>query len=342
MPGSRFRRGFTLIELLVVMAIIAILIGLLVPAVQKVREAAARIQCGNNLHQIAISAHNYQSTLNMLPPGMDAFGVGELVYLLPYMEQDNQYALVDGPPPFSHFVDNSKLIWYRDIYDRPPTTGTHNVPRPPARYGMEGNIKSFICPAAPDPRDYVTVLMEVDYGSPGVDYVAAAGGNAHLYSSCPGCDVLGRTNYLGMGGYYAPSQYPQNEGLFTYQSRSSLARVPDGTSNTVMFSEFVGGIINWGGGGGISNGKSGGGWGCGFNYSGFGGPAPTGSQLDPSSSGCGGDNSYWCDFGSDHTGHILNVAMADGSVRHITPSIDFSTWVYMTGYQDGVVINYDY
>src|SRR2546423_1510328 len=120
-PRTGTRRGaFTLIELLVVIAIIAILIGLLIPAVQKVREAAARAQCANNLKQLGIAAHNYHDVNKRFPPAMmvaalgaktpwgatpytnnpssayrnPGFGPNWAVFLLPFVEQDNLYKQV--------------------------------------------------------------------------------------------------------------------------------------------------------------------------------------------------------------------------------------------------------
>src|SRR5579871_3674786 len=104
-------RGFTLIELLVVIAIIGVLVGLLLPAVQKVREAAARAKCLNNLKQIALATHNYHGAVNKFPPGVDQLpfatapkyrGVTLYVYLLPYLEQNNLFTGWDMTNPLNN------------------------------------------------------------------------------------------------------------------------------------------------------------------------------------------------------------------------------------------------
>ncbi len=332
MKSPRKRGAFTLIELLVVIAIIAVLIGLLLPAVQKVRESASKMSCSNNLHQLVIAASAYEGTGGWLPAGSDGQGVGALVYMLPFMEQGNAFNNYSfRPATYAYF--------YQDPFNRPPTTSTDVIP--PATnasgvYGASPRISSFLCPSV-DADAYVTVFMMVNYGTGGVDYPLNASGG-HLASSAPGRLVLGRTNYLGMAGagwFYGQQYY----GLLYYKSRTKLANVPDGTSNTLLFGELAGGYNAWGGSGGIPSGVTGYTWSCSSMMDCF-GAVTSGHATDPNWPP-GGGNPAWSFYSSQHTG-IANFAFGDGSVRSITQSIDQASWVYLNGYKDGVVVTFNY
>jgi prepilin-type N-terminal cleavage/methylation domain-containing protein len=236
---QRPRTAFTLIELLVVIAITGVLVGLLLPAVQKVREAAFRIQCANNLKQLALAATNCDSQEGRLPAGMDRESVGAIVYLLPYLEQE---------PYFRGFsFDLNFVYWWLDPANRPPLTGPpwdlSPVPRPPDRYGAEGNLKSLICLSGIGPQEAQNVLMMVTRGTVGIDFPPGPWPtDTDLYSGASGNQILTRNHYAPVAGdwYFDGGRY---RGLFHYNTRYRLSTVTDGTSNTLMFGEIAGGQI---------------------------------------------------------------------------------------------------
>jgi prepilin-type N-terminal cleavage/methylation domain-containing protein len=341
------RRGFTLIELLVVIAIIAVLIGLLVPAVQKVREAAARVQCGNNLHQLGVAAHNYAGTTGTLPPGWlgsypnlynDNPGgpgswadydfvqeVGVLALLLPYVEQDNTYKLMLSTQP-SDYLSINKVYpaWW---------TNANSVA------AAQTVVKTYVCPTAPSNFNaywyFFTTWGSGGSGTVGGDdeLISAPGQIGGFSTVIPPGTKLGTTNYLGVAGWMGGS-YPPYVGLFTNRTTVSLAQLTaaDGSSNTMMFGEYLGDHYPNGDGLSVANeGPIAATWiGCGAMPTAWGLPSDTGS------------GSHWYTFGSRHTA-VCQFVYGDGSVRGARKGVgspaDFTA--YAAGYQDGQVVTWD-
>jgi prepilin-type N-terminal cleavage/methylation domain-containing protein/prepilin-type processing-associated H-X9-DG protein len=295
--SAKTQRGFTLIELLVVIAIIAVLIGLLLPAVQKVREAASRIKCVNNLKQLGLAMHNYHGTYNTFSPayinkgpyGNSGFRFthGWAPFLLPYIEQKPLYDL------------------YRWEY---PQYAPENQPV------VATQLKNFQCPSAPEQDRYMTTGPFAFFGTKGAcgDYTITLGVDP----------LLGQLGWVSQVGDYrgaltnTPTPFLS---LSPNPTGTRFANITDGTSNTLLLAEDAGRPRLWQAGhAGPDNVLDGGPW---SHFKG--GIILQGSTADGKTKpgqcalNCNNDGEVY----AFHTGGA-NAVFADGSVHFLPQSIN--------------------
>ena len=289
------RRGFTLIELLVVIAIIGILIALLLPAVQKVREAANRTHCANNLKQIITAIHAYHDAYAALPPGrldIDG-GVTWAVLILPFVEQDNFYK------------EWNLSQWY---YLHPDEVRKVQMPL-------------YYCPArrmaSADSISNQGEIPDMPWGGNSPPYAPPYFGALGDYAVCAGDDGPGAA-YNGMNAngafvlaHYTHSSGPSPLSITSWSSRTRFASITDGLSNTLFVGEKHVPLGKFGrednGDGSIYNGDP-------LNEN---AARPAGERYPLARFP---DEPYKINFGSYHAG-ICQFALGDGSVRPLPTSI---------------------
>jgi prepilin-type N-terminal cleavage/methylation domain-containing protein/prepilin-type processing-associated H-X9-DG protein len=334
------RRGFTLIELLVVIAIIAVLIGLLLPAVQAAREAARRMQCTNNLKQVGLAMHNYHSAFDSFPPtgGIDVngntVGGGRVpqtasvhMRLLNYLEHIDVY--------------NAYNFKLGDVLNNSAVSAQTTV--------MSTNIAGYLCPSDANPGTVGTLAGGYSSQVTNINYAINAGNNRQNV----GGPVNGISWWLG--------------GSAIYGRLTTLAAITDGTSNTAGLSEWVkgksgamspghnlvyaiGSLVNGGGQADYSAcvasttplwDNKGEYWT--LQDTGRGGPYY--HVMTPNKPACSVSQSFgtvdsFIGASSMHPGGV-NVVMMDGSVRFLKDSVNLATWLALGSRAGGEVVSGD-
>ncbi len=367
------RSGFTLIELLVVIAIIAILIGLLLPAVQKVREAAARSTCSNNMKQMGLGAHNYESAFQSLPsigqcesvPGSVTYTTtGWTIQILPYIEQDNVFRLLDSS--FNPFATGTLNPTY-NTNTHPKSRGrSYDDPlnQPGGATAARTKIKTYVCPSTPISNDSRDNSAD-NFG--GIDYMGVA---LTDIDQNPASATFMMRNSADLT--------QRVRGAMTCEGRA-VVNIPDGSSNTILLIEDAGraapSVGTYGaqaGSGRISNVVSTALPLTGTNAipaansrrvfawidadaaaNGISGPSNSSAsriaKMNNNASPIGGPTTcLWsvnnCGPNDEpfsfHSGVVMSV-MADGSVRTLRDSIDALTLKFVAGAEDGQVVNID-
>ena len=372
------RRGFTLVELLVVIAIIGILVGLLLPAVQAAREAARRMQCSNNVKQIGLAVHNFESAFKKLPYGGQCGSTGSTTtpytihstptQLLPYIEQTALYNMFDvSSNPFTqyaatlqsngHYLTASGALLHKNAKGR-----SYDDPGyPSGQVAAKTLVPAFICPSTAidgSARDPVSKYAGFDYMFPDLSDI----------NSTVGSPTFG-TRTQPAGG---PAWLAQVVAGMLNCDNGGLSRVTDGTSNTVMMIEDASRAhpsvsrfgsmstrnspvqaqadpVAWTGG--TTGGRRVFSWAdpdAGTN--GYSGPSnATGSKLakiNNNNTPIGGPTT--CLWSTNNCGpndepfsfHTggANAAMGDGSVRFVSDSTDGVVLKFMVGAADGTVV----
>jgi prepilin-type N-terminal cleavage/methylation domain-containing protein/prepilin-type processing-associated H-X9-DG protein len=345
MSRQRDRRGFTLIELLVVIAIIAVLIALLLPAVQAAREAARRAQCVNNLKQLGLACHNYNSTFNQFPSNLylhPCYATNTyywnnsswLVFLLPSMDQQPLYNAI-----------NFSYMW-----------GTYQICNWGQGLGLQNMtvrqtvINSLLCPSDPSPSTDLNNSDEVwSQLAAGTSYVGNVGDN------CLACGAnAGQQIFCAAQGYYCrgtqlgdpsntslPVQASSGDGIFWREDWGvSLQQITDGTSNTFLAGEQIQMVTLWNEW--VEANATVGSTAVPLNYlaPGVAIQQGLGSVVVATGASDIGTWYHWYSFRSMHPGGG-NFLLCDGSVKFIKQSINMFTYQALSTRALGEVISSD-